>query len=1094
MALMIPPLALLISLAAAPGDGPAPAPYAPKISGPSEEAALAVQTIRLPAGFKAALFAAEPMLANPVAFAIDERGRFFVAETFRLNAGVTDTREHMGWLDDDLASRTVEDRVAMYPKHLGDVSKSFTAEHERVRLIEDLDGDGKADRSTVFADGFNQIADGIGAGLLARQGKVWFSCIPHLWLLSDTDGDGRADSRSLHQGYGVHVGYMGHDLHGLRFGPDGKLYFTIGDRGLNVKTEGRTLFLPDTGAVLRCEPDGSELEVFATGLRNPQELAFDERGDLFTCDNNSDSGDLARCVHLVEGGDSGWRIGYQFLPDRGPWNSEKLWLPRFDGQAAYLLPPVANIADGPSGLCHYPGTGLPDAYQGHFFLCDFRGVSGQSGVRSFALRSKGASYELWDSQLFAWSVLATDVDFGVDGALYLTDWVEGWDKTGKGRIYKVYDPERVRAPVVLEVKSLLAAGMAGRSLEELVKLLAHADQRIRQEAQFELAARGRPALPALRAAAARGGAPTRARLHAIWALGQIGRRDLSGLEGLPDLLTDADPEARAQAARVLGDARFAPARGRILRLLEDPSPRVQLFAALAAGKLGGPDALGPLLALLERNADEDPYLRHAAATALAWSSEPATLAAAARGAPAVVRMGILLALRRLAAGEVAGFLADPERRLVLEAARAIHDLPIEWALPQLAALPVSPATEEPLLRRILNASFRLGGPPRARAVAAAAGRSDLREETRVEALEELGDWASPSGRDRLLGLWRPIAPRPREEAAQPLRPLLPAILAEAPARVRRSAIQAAARLSIREAVPLVHDLLARKALPPEARGEAVAALDLLGDPELLQAVRIAIADPDPTVRIAGQKLLAKVRPVEAVALLERALENGATLEKQAALSTLGGMAEPGAEGVLSRCLERLGEGKVAPEIQLDLLEAAARHSSSGLREKVARYEASRPADDPMARYRETLFGGDARRGRKVFYEKDAVSCLRCHRSEGAGGEVGPNLAGVGGRQTREYLLESIVAPNRQIAKGFETVALFTRDGAVVLGVLKDEDERQVRVASPEGKLLAVPKERIRSRSAAPSAMPEELAARLTRGEMRDLVEYLASLK
>ena len=220
--------------------------------------------------------------------------------------------------------------------------------------------------------------------------------------------------------------------------------------------------MPDTGSVLRCNPDGTELEVFATGLRNPQELAFDEFGNLFTGDNNSDSGDKARWVYLVEGGDSGWRIGYQFIAgpiSRGPWNEEKLWYPAFDGQAAYIVPPIANLADGPSGLAYDPGVSLlPDAYKKHFFLVDFRGASGQSGIRSFALRPKGASFELADSKQFVWSVLATDADFGPDGALYFCDWVEGWDKPNKGRLYRVLDTSRRGDAKVREVKTMLARG------------------------------------------------------------------------------------------------------------------------------------------------------------------------------------------------------------------------------------------------------------------------------------------------------------------------------------------------------------------------------------------------------------------------------------------------------------------------------------------------------------------------------------------------------------------------------------------------------------------------------------------------------------
>ena len=450
-----------VSLAAA-DDGPRGAaasdrashPYAPKIAPASEEATRAIRTFRVPQGLRVELFAAEPLLANPVAFCLDEKGVMYVAETFRLHAGVTDTRSHMNWLDDDLASRTVADRVAMYRKYLGAEFAKYSLEHDRVRRIVDRDGDGRADGSTVFADGFNDPAAGIGAGVLARQGDVWYACIPWLWKLRDNDGDGRADRRELlHQGYGVHVGFLGHDLHGLRFGPDGKIYFSIGDRGFNVTTlDNRKLSVPDTGSVLRCNPDGTELEVFATGLRNPQELAFDEFGNLFTGDNNSDSGDKARWVYLVEGGDSGWRIGYQFIAgpvSRGPWNEEKLWYPAFVGQAAYLVPPIANIADGPSGLAYDPGISLlPEAFRRHFFLVDFRGASGQSGIRSFAMRPKGASFELVDSKEFIWSTLATDVDFGPDGALYFCDWVEGWEKPNKGRIYRVLDPARKSDPKV----------------------------------------------------------------------------------------------------------------------------------------------------------------------------------------------------------------------------------------------------------------------------------------------------------------------------------------------------------------------------------------------------------------------------------------------------------------------------------------------------------------------------------------------------------------------------------------------------------------------------------------------------------------------
>ena len=497
----------------------------PFVAPASAEGELAIKKFQVAPGLKADLWAAEPMLANPVAFNFDEQGRAYVCETFRLNAGVDDIRGIMDWLDEELASRSVDDRLTEMKRHLGNRFPKYSENSERIRLLEDRDGDGKADRATVFADGFLTPLDGIGAGVLARKGNVWYANIPNFWLLRDTNGDGVADFRqSLHYGFGVRVGFIGHDLHGAHFGADGKIYFSIGDRGSNVKVaDGRHVGEPDTGCVFRCDPDGSNLEVFSFGLRNPQDLVFDQYGNLFTGDNNSDSGDQARWVYVVEGADNGWRVGYQFMErpySRGPFNAEKLWYPHFDGQAAYVVPPIANIASGPSGVAYFPGSGLPDRFREHFFLVDFRGGGANSGVHSFMLKPKGAYFELTEPQHFIWGVLATDVKFGVDGGVYVSDWVQGWEMTGKGRIYRVHDPALDQDPLVLETKKLLAQGMERRPLKELARLLAHRDMRVRQEAQFALADRGPQAIKAL-AIVARNNANPLARLHAIWGLGQI---------------------------------------------------------------------------------------------------------------------------------------------------------------------------------------------------------------------------------------------------------------------------------------------------------------------------------------------------------------------------------------------------------------------------------------------------------------------------------------------------------------------------------------------------------------------------------------------
>jgi quinoprotein glucose dehydrogenase len=358
-------------------------------------ATAAMAAFRLPEGFTAELFAADPMLTNPVAFCLDEHGRVFVAEDHRFLEGTPENRSHSFMLDDDLQVTTLADRLAMQTKWAHKFDKGsawFTQTSDIVRQLVDSDGDGKADQSTVFADGFDGPLDGLGSGVIARDGEVWYTCIPSLWLLTDKDKDGRADGKtSLLEGFGVNAGFYGHDLHGLVWGVDGKLYFSVGDRGGHVVTkEGVTISNPRRGAVYRCNPDGTELERIHQGLRNPQELAMDQYGNLFADDNNCDKGDDSRLVYVVPGGDSGWNMAYQHIPEpylTGPWHAEAIWHLQHDLQPAYVVPPVGKIGAGPSGFVFSSGTSLPPRYRNHFFYCNF---TGNGGVESFAVEGSGS--------------------------------------------------------------------------------------------------------------------------------------------------------------------------------------------------------------------------------------------------------------------------------------------------------------------------------------------------------------------------------------------------------------------------------------------------------------------------------------------------------------------------------------------------------------------------------------------------------------------------------------------------------------------------------------------------------------------------------
>jgi quinoprotein glucose dehydrogenase len=910
------------------------------------------------------------------------------------------------------------------------------------------------------------------------------------------------------------VRFIGHDLHGLHFGPDGKLYFSIGDRGSNLKLEdGRTLGEPDTGCVFRCNADGSDIEIFATGLRNPQDLVFDEYGNLFTGDNNSDSGDKARWVYLVEGGDSGWRVGYQFLDSpysRGPFNEEKLWYPQFEGQAAYIVPPITNIASGPSGLAYFPGTGLPSQYKGHFFLVDFRGAGANSGVHTFRLKPEGASFEVVEPEQFIWGVLPTDVKFGVDGGAYLTDWVAGWEMPGKGRIYRIHDPTVDKSKLVLETKRILAEGMEKKATEQVIDFLDHPDMRVRQEAQFELASRGEKATRALISVANKKEHQL-ARLHAIWALGQIAGDRQAGhlvssriLQNISSLLLDSDIEVRCQAAKLVGEQRWTEAYGGLIKLMADPNPRVRFFATMSLGKLGLREAMPAILTLLRENNDKDAYLRHAGVMALSRLNNIPVLLNAVYDESSAVRRAALLALRKLHRNEIALFLQDSDPTIVLEAARAINDEPINGAMPELASLikgfttapsnftgPAGGSAEVPLIRRVLNANFRLGTSETAKVLAAFAALTSTPEPMRVEALEELGDWEHPSGRDRVMGLWRPVAgSRQRAAAADALQPMLKSLLASAPDSIRIAALKAVKRLAIDSAALHVLELVKNSKLPGPVRAEALQTLGSLSGAEFREGLKYAETDTSEDLRKAATLLRGKQE--NAAQSLTSTLERGTVGEKQTAFKALGELKDSAADDVLGHWLDELTAARVPMELQLDVLEAAAKRSR--LKEKVAKYRASKAQDDPLAEFSEVLSGGQAEQGKTIFFERPDAQCVRCHKINGKGGDVGPDLSHIGAQKDRKFLLESVVLPIRQISQGFESILVTYKNGEVYAGVLKSETAEQLVINSPDRGLLTLKKSDIESRQKSLSPMPEGMGQILSKFDLRNLVEFLSTLK
>jgi quinoprotein glucose dehydrogenase len=240
-----------------------------------------------------------------------------------------------------------------------------------------------------------------------------------------------------------------------------------------------------------------------------------------------------------------------------------------------------------------------------------------------------------------------------------------------------------------------------------------------------------------------------------------------------------------------------------------------------------------------------------------------------------------------------------------------------------------------------------------------------------------------------------------------------------------------------------------------------------------------------------------LKPANASGSLAAVLETGSLTEKQGALATLGKLADEPSDRLVAAWVDRLAAGKVAKELQFDVLQAASQHPAAVVQDALKKYQARQTPGDPLAGFRETLYGGDADAGRKVFLEKPEAACTRCHKINGTGGDVGPELAGIITRHDREYILESILYPNKQIAAGFESLLVKLKSGEVYAGIVKSEDQNVLVLnANDDGvyRLMKIKVADIQSRQRGQSAMPEGMGTVLPKQDLRNLVEFLATLK
>lgn len=1069
------------------------------------------------------LWGIDSLVISPIALDVDEQGQVYFTTTSRQKNSEFDIRGHRDWEIPSISLQTVEDRRAFLHQELspenshrnkwlkdlnGDSShdwRDLTIEKEHVYRLQDLNGDGVADRSQLVVDDFNDEVTDVAGGVLANGDDLYVAVAPDLWKMRDKNKDGIADEKiSLSHGYGIHIGFSGHGMSGIEMGPDGRIYWQIGDIGFNGKgPDGQKWEHPNSGVIARCNPDGSDFEIFAHGTRNTHKFVFDEYANLISEDNDGDHpGEKERLVYIVNGSDAGWRSNWQYGKYRDPnnntykvWMDEKMYLPRFEGQAAYITPCITNFVSGPAGMAYNPGTALGPEYNNTFFIAEFVGNPSSSGIHSFKLNPKGATFELGEHKKVLGGVLPTGLDFGPDGALYLADWIDGWDTHDYGRIWKLDHKDARSMAIRAEVKKLLGESFADRKEDELGGLLKHADMRIRQKAQFELVKRKNKGAEVFKAALQQKDHQL-SRVHAIWGTAQLARQDKKYAAPLLPLLQDQDAEIRAQAAKWLGDIRYAEAGAALLPLLKDTASRARFFAAEALGRIKHAPAVQPLIAMLEANNDEDAYLRHAGCLALARIGQPEPLVALASSPSRALRIAAVVTLRRMAHPGIAVFLKDQDEFVVTETARAINDdLSIPAALPALAGLLHTTAfSNEALLRRVINANLRVGTDSALHSLVAYSQKEGAPAAMRAEAIDVISVWPKPSVLDRVDGRLRGPVERSAATTTAASATALTALLKNKELPVRISAAKAINKLHIQQAAPALLTAVMGDA-EPAMRVEALKAMVAVQDARMEQAIKHALSDKEKKVRVAGLDLLEKMNIPKntMVSLLTDVINTKTMEEQQAAVLTLGRLPLENTQPAITSLLDKMAAGKLGAGIYLELGEAIDSTGSKELKERYASINRGLSPDELLASYASSLQGGDPQRGRQIFYRNQNAQCMKCHAYDDRGGNAGPRLNGVAARLSREQLLEALIDPGKRLAPGFGMVTLELKDGKKLTGVLQGESKTGIKIKEglePERTIAAAD---IVKKTLAPSSMPD-MKAILSKKEIRDVVSFLSEAK
>lgn len=973
----------------------------------------AVATLDVSEGLQATLFAAEPMLVNPSNIDIDHLGRVWVCEAVNYRP-VRNKRE---------------------PREAGD----------RILILEDANGDGHADQRTVFyqsrdidsAHGICVLPDPTGKGT-----KAIVSAGANVFVLSDTDGDDEADQREV---LFTNIEGVQHDhgVHAFVFGPDGKLYFNMGNQSVRVKDKHGQPIVDmarntvetnrqpyQEGLMFRCNMDGSDFETLGWNFRNNWEVCVDSFGTLWQSDNDDDGNRSVRINYLMEFGNYGFKdeITGAAWPTQRTGQAEDIPTRHWHQNDPGVIPNLLITGQGgPTGICVYEGNLLPKVFHNQLIHCD----SVPNVVRCYPATPAGAGYTARSLEVVFGArdnwFRPTDVCVAPDGSLMISDWYD----PGVGG-HSMGDPQRGRIFRVAPIAHPYSVPQFDlKKVEGAIRALASCNSAVRYMAWTALHRAGVSAEAKLLEAFKRLEEP-RQRARVLWLLGKLDGR---GSQYVTMAIIDGDPDIRIVGLRLARQLNhdLIPV---VEHLVNDESVAVLRECAIALR--GSTSANAPQLwARLAKQHDGKDR----------WYLEALGIGAEGQWDR---YLGAWL-------DELDGTISSPAARDIVWRSRArvtselladiIRDNSISTAdLPRyFRAFDFQLDNLDGTLEPLVSSSF----PDVARQHLIVA-----------ESLKRIGKFEDPAKLDEALDKINDdallVALIDRHDVAQRYSQLLPIAQSDPHGQVGVAAIRV---LLAKKQGELISTAVQGSDLPA-----AIATVEALGnsaDGSILQWLL-------PIVQEDGWELELRRQATRAMA---KTTTGAKTLLELARSNQLG------------------DELKAAASLPLNASPVPE------LRAEAARLFPLPQAKDsnlpPLDKLLE--MHGDALQGQVVF--ANSGECSKCHKVNNEGKEIGPELTEIGSKLGRQALYESILYPSAGISHNYETYVVYLETGNVINGLLVSRDEESVTIKSEDGIARKLKRGEIEEMNKSSlSLMPADLQKTMSAEDLVNVVEYLMTLK